>query len=64
MKNLKKITRNELKSITGGGAHDGIIFGGGNGLPKCGPLDMEMWEAVCDPSINPSDDCRPKCRMV
>ncbi|SQG07731.1 Uncharacterised protein [Elizabethkingia meningoseptica] len=61
MKNLKKITRNELKSVIGG--QPGFVeLGGGNNATGC-PKYMHMEESIayCDPSVNPSDDCKPKC---
>lgn len=61
MKNLKKITRNELKSVLGG--QPGMVELGGGGIgPRC-PKFMHMEESVayCDPEVNPSDDCKPKC---
>ncbi|HFK5566367.1 TPA: hypothetical protein ACG0AB_001857 [Elizabethkingia anophelis] len=61
MKNLKKITRNELKSVIGG--QPGMVeLGGGGHIYGC-PKYMHMEESVayCDPEVNPSDDCKPKC---
>ncbi|WP_407533882.1 bacteriocin-like protein [Elizabethkingia miricola] len=43
MKNLKKISRNELKSVVGG-------IGTNNGLPFCTkPRQIELWEMQCSP---------------
>lgn len=43
MKNLKKISRNELKSVVGG-------IGTNDGLPFCTkPRQIELWEMQCSP---------------
>ena len=60
MKNLKKITRNELKSVLGG--QPGMVELGGGIGPRCPKfMHMEQSVAYCDPEVNPSDDCKPKC---
>ncbi|WP_236709540.1 hypothetical protein [Elizabethkingia ursingii] len=45
-----------------GGQPGMVELGGGGSGPKCPKyMHMEQSVAYCDPAVNPSDDCKPKC---
>lgn len=61
MKNLKKSQEMNL-NLFWAVSFGFVELGGGGSGPRC-PKYMHMEESVayCDPAVNPSDDCKPKC---